>query len=82
MTRIFEKTKSFCGGCKATKLWLDKHGLVEGTDYELVSAEDNIAMLKELGAQGAPVVVPEDQPMFTGYRPDALKMLFHAKLEA
>jgi len=82
MTRIFEKTKGFCGGCKATKLWLDKHGLVEGADYELVSAEDNLAMLKELGAQGAPVVVPEDQPVFTGYRPDALAKVFRAKLEA
>ena len=82
MTRIFEKTQSFCGGCKATKLWLDKHGLVEGTDYELASAEDNLALLQTLGAQEAPVVVPEGQPVFTGYRPDALARTFHAKLEA
>lgn len=82
MTRIFEKTQSFCGGCKATKLWLKKHGLVEGVDYVLESAEDNLDMLAALGAQEAPVVVPDGAPVFTGFRPDSLKALFRDTLEA
>lgn len=59
LIKVYEKTKSFCQQCMATKRWLD----ARGHDYELLSVEEHpevVDAAKELGVTAAPIVIVSD----------------------
>lgn len=73
--RITVFSKPSCGGCTATKRWLDHRGI----QYSEVNIAENAVALqevKELGYQSAPVVLieyPDGRTIhWSGMRPDLL----------
>lgn len=67
-------TKPACVQCNATKRALEKKGLIEGVDYQMIDVSQDAAaleQLKELGFLQAPVMVTENDA-WSGFRPDKI----------
>lgn len=77
---IIVYTKPSCVQCTATTRALNKYGL-EFTEVDLVEDADALATIKSLGYQQAPVIFA-DGDHWAGYRPDKIKALVPAKVNA
>lgn len=83
MTRIITLyTSPGCQPCKATKRWLDKHD-VEYTIKDVTEDPADLAAVKELGYNAAPVIIvstgdPEVEIHWQGFHPDNLKKYTHS----
>ncbi|WP_394262778.1 glutaredoxin-like protein NrdH [Trueperella sp.] len=73
-------TKPSCVQCTATTRALNKYGL-EFTEVDLVEDADALATIKSLGYQQAPVIFA-DGDHWAGYRPDKIKALVPAQVNA
>ena len=77
---IIVYTKPSCVQCTATTRALNKYGL-EFTEVDLVEDADALATIKSLGYQQAPVIFA-DGDHWAGYRPDKIKALVPAQVNA
>ena len=73
-------TKPSCVQCTATTRALNKYGL-EFTEVDLVEDADALATIKSLGYQQAPVILADGEH-WAGYRPDKIKALVPAQVNA
>lgn len=73
-------TKPSCVQCTATTRALNKYGL-EFTEVDLVEDADALATIKSLGYQQAPVIFADGEH-WAGYRPDKIKALVPAQVNA
>jgi glutaredoxin-like protein NrdH len=79
-------TSPGCQPCRATKRWLDKNG-VTYREVDVTKSPDDLAAIKELGYNTAPVVIvstgdPELELHWQGFHPDNLKKYAHSTEKA
>jgi glutaredoxin-like protein NrdH len=79
-------TSPGCQPCRATKRWLDKNA-VTYREVDVTVNPDDLAAIKELGYNAAPVVIvstgdPELELHWQGFHPDNLKKYTHSTKEA
>lgn len=70
-------TQPQCQPCKAVKRWLDARGVIY-TTVDVSTSPDDLAAIKALGYQAAPVVIvsgrtPELDLHWQGFQPDNLR---------
>jgi glutaredoxin-like protein NrdH len=76
MSIITVYTQPHCQPCRATKRWLDKRG-IEYRTVDVSQSPDDLAAIKYLGYQQAPVVIvssgdPETDLHWSGFDPISL----------
>ena len=79
-------TKPNCQPCRATKRWLDKHG-VEYSTVDVTTSPADLEAIKALGYEGVPVVIvsgrtPELDLHWHGFHPDNLTKYTAAATQA
>ena len=73
-------TKPNCPQCNATKRQLDKQGLAYDV-IDITTTDGALETLQAAGFRQAPVVVTDDDS-WAGYRPDKIKALAAAAVDA
>lgn len=76
MAQVTVYTTPACSQCRMTKRWLDSKGIDYST-VDLSQSPDDLAAVKALGYEAAPVVIvsngdPETDLHWYGFRPDHL----------